>query len=138
MILLRRGRAKLNGIRKNNHFKELNRIDGMPMEFEWTINPRIMTLGLLEKIQSLMRDFQCKPEDFTDRIASIEVQIPSLYQDHTVSWVRIVNGIDTYVTESMLTAKKEDIASEKPIAKARPRQKTTAMLTSVSIPATIA
>ena len=53
----------------------------------------------------------------------IEVQIPSLFQDHTVS----------YVTESMLSAKEEDIASEKPIAKARPRQKLTVTLTSVSI-----
>ena len=35
----------------------------------------------------------------------IEVQIPSLFQDSTVSWVRIVNGVDKYVTESMLTTK---------------------------------
>ena len=65
---------------------------------------------------------------------SIEVQIPSLFQDNTVSWVRIVNGVDKYVTESMLTTKEEDMASEKPIAKARPRQKPTVTLTSVSIP----
>ena len=43
----------------------------------------------------------------------IEVQIPSLFQDSTVSWVRIVNGVDKYVTESMLTTKEEDIASGK-------------------------
>ena len=64
---------------------------------------------------------------------SIEVQIPSLFQDRTVSWVRIVNGVDKYVTESMLTTKEEDIASAKPIAKARPRQKPTVTLTPVSI-----
>ena len=65
---------------------------------------------------------------------SIEVQIPSLFQDNTTSWVRIVNGVDKYVTESMLATKEEDIASEKPTAKARPRQKPTVTLTSVSIP----
>ena len=65
---------------------------------------------------------------------NIEVQKPSLFQDNTVSWVRIVNGVDKYVTESMLTKKEEDIASVKPIAKARPRQKPTVTLTSVSIP----
>ena len=54
---------------------------------------------------------------------SIEVQIPSLFQDNTASWVRIVNGVDKYVTESMRT-KEEDIASGKP----------TVTLTSVSIP----
>ena len=65
---------------------------------------------------------------------SIEVQIPSLFQDRTASWVRIVNGVDTYVTESMLTKEEVDMASGKPIAKARPRQKPTVALTPVSIP----
>ena len=48
----------------NNQFKDLNRIDGMPTEFEWNVFPGITTLGLLEKIQSLMRDLQCQPEHF--------------------------------------------------------------------------
>ena len=65
---------------------------------------------------------------------SIEVQIPYLFEDNTASWVRIVNGVEMYVTEPMLTKKEENIASEKPIAKARPRQKVTVKLTSVSIP----
>ena len=51
---------------ENNHFKDVKRIDGMPTEFDWGF-PGIMTLGLLKKIHSLMRDIQCKPEDFTDR-----------------------------------------------------------------------
>ena len=67
-------------------------------------------------------------------IDSIEVQIPSLFEDITFSWVRIVNCVDTYVTESMLTKKGEDIASGNPIAKARARQKPTGTLTSVSVP----
>ena len=41
---------------KDNHLKELNRIDGMPAEFEWKIFPGLTTLGLLEKIQNLMKD----------------------------------------------------------------------------------
>ena len=57
---------------------------------------------------------------------SIEVQVPSLFQDNTVSWVTIVNDVDKHVTESM-----QDIASEKPIAKVRPRPKPTVTLTSV-------
>ena len=47
---------------------------------------------------------------YRDDRYSIEVQIPSLFQDHIVSWVRIVNGVDKNVTESMLTAKEEDIS----------------------------
>ena len=54
-----------------------------------------------------------------------------LFQDNTVSCVRIVNGVDRYVTESMLTAKEENTASVKPIAEARPRQKPTVTLTSI-------
>ena len=65
---------------------------------------------------------------------SIEVQIPSLFEHNAASWFRIENGVEKYVTESMLTKKEEDIASGKPIAKARPRQKPTETLTSVSIP----
>ena len=45
-----------------------------------------------------------------------------------------MNGVDKYVTESMLTKEEEDIASGKPIAKARPLQKPTVTLTPVSIP----
>ena len=69
-----------------------------------------------------------------DERYSTEVRIPSLFQDNTVSWVRIVNGVDKYVIESMLTTNQEDPASGKPIPKARPRQKPTVTLTSVSIP----
>ena len=77
MILLRLRRAKLNGIRKTITSKI--RIDGMPTEFEWKIFPGTMALGLLEKIQNLMRDLQCKLEDFTDRIIFM-----SMYSD--IEW----------------------------------------------------
>ena len=40
------------------HFKDMNK---------WKTFSRITTLGLLEKIQSLMRDLQCEPEHFNDR-----------------------------------------------------------------------
>ena len=39
----------------------------MPTEFEWKIFSGITTLGL-EKIQSLMTDLQCEPENFKGRI----------------------------------------------------------------------
>ena len=59
---------KIKWYSENNHFKELNRIDGVQTEFDWKIFPGITALGLLEKIQSLMTDLQCEPEHFTDRI----------------------------------------------------------------------
>ena len=54
-------KSKIKWYSENNHFKDTNRIDGMPTEFEWEMPPGITTLGLLEKIQSPMRDLQCKP-----------------------------------------------------------------------------
>ena len=47
---------------ENNHFKEVDRIDGMHTEFEWEIFSGITSLGLLEKIQKLMTGLQCEPE----------------------------------------------------------------------------
>ena len=47
----------------------------------------------------------------------IQVQIPSLFQDNNVSWVRILNGVGKYVTESMLPTKEDDMASGKPLRK---------------------
>ena len=64
---------------------------------------------------------------------SVEVLIESLFQDRTASWVRIVSGIDKYVTEAMQNKEEEHRASMKPIAKTRPRQMPTVTLTSVSI-----
>ena len=60
----------------NNHFKDVNRIDGMPTEFEWKIFPGITALGLFEKIQKLMTELQCEPEHFKDRIIFM-----SMYND---------------------------------------------------------
>ena len=50
---------------------------------------------------------------------SIEVQVQSLFQDQTVSWIRIVNGIDKLIREAM-PIEEEEKASGKPAAKARP------------------
>ena len=60
---------------------------------------------------------------------SIEVLVESLFQDRTASWIRIVKVVDKYLTQE-----EEDIASRKPFAKARPRQKPTVTRTPVSIP----
>ena len=50
---------------------------------------------------------------------SIEVQVQSLFQDQTVSWIGIVNGIDKFVREAM-PIQEEEKASGKPATKARP------------------
>ena len=57
----------------NNYFSELNRIDGQPMEFEWKIFPGFTTVGILNRIQQMMGELQCEPENFTGRIIFISM-----------------------------------------------------------------
>ena len=71
---------------------------------------------------------------YRDEQYCVEVQVPFLFKNQTVSCVRIVNRVDRYVTESILTKEEEEKASVKPSAKARPRKKLTVTLTSISIP----
>ena len=40
--------------------RELDRIDGEPMEFEWTIFPGFTTLQILAEIQNMMTELQCE------------------------------------------------------------------------------
>ena len=60
-------KSKIKWYSENNHFKDMNRIDGMPTEFERKI------------FQSLMRDLQCEPENFKGRIIFM-----SMYND--IEW----------------------------------------------------
>ena len=61
----------------------------------------------------------------------IEIQIQSLFRDRTASWVRIVNGIEKYATETTETIVDEEHgASGRSVAKLKPA----VTLTSVSIP----
>ena len=70
---------KIKWYSENNHFEDVNRIDGVPSGFEWKIFPGIITLVFLEKIQSLMRDLQWEPENFENRIIFM-----SMYND--IAW----------------------------------------------------
>ena len=67
----------------------------------------------------------------------VEIMIESLFRNRTVSWVRIVNGINKYVTErseEIPVASVENRGARIPLAKAKPRPKPTLTLTLVSIP----
>ena len=66
---------------------------------------------------------------------SIEIQVGSLFQDRTASWVRMVNGDEKYVTETTDTMEDEEHrASGNFNAEARPRMKSTITLTHVAVP----
>ena len=56
---------------------DMNRIDGMPMEFEWKLTiPRIHNVGPPREDSSLMRDLQCEPEH-----SNVRIIFMSMYND---------------------------------------------------------
>ena len=69
------GKQSLQGNVSNRRYADGVRVENIP---------GIMTFGLLEKIQSLMRDLQCEPEHFNDRIIFM-----SMYND--IAWREKVN-----------------------------------------------
>ena len=62
--------------------------------------------------------------------------IGSPFGDNTRSWVRIVNGMNKYVTEMSEETHIEYIGESagKPVAKARPKQTPSSMLSSTTVP----
>ena len=88
---------KIKWYSENDHFKELNRIDGMETEFEWKIFPGLTTLGFLEKIRNLMKDLQWESEQVNDRIIFM-----SMYND--IVW-REEGNTEKCVTNSITNAK---------------------------------
>ena len=66
---------------ETRYLKALDRIDGGPMEFEWTNFPGFTTLGILGEIQKMMTESKCEPEQFKGRIIFM-----SMYDD--IDWVK--------------------------------------------------
>ena len=96
-------------------------------------DPRTRPRGWIRrntKIGPVLNRHVCHHEDRY----SIEIQVRSLFQDRTASWVRIVNGVEKYVTGTTeIIEDEEHGALGKPIAKARPRMKSVITLTPVSV-----
>ena len=61
-------KSKIQWYSDNDYFKDLNRIDGQPIELEWKIFPGFTTMGILNQIQHMMEELQCDPADFKGRI----------------------------------------------------------------------
>ena len=56
--------AQLEEFQQSNSFRELLRIDGEPIEFEWNIFPGPTSLEILQKIQKDLQDQDIEPEKF--------------------------------------------------------------------------
>ena len=49
-------------------YRNLDKIDGEPMELEWNIFPGFTTLQLVREVQELLSRLSVEPEEFTGRI----------------------------------------------------------------------
>ena len=66
-------KSKIQWYSDNNCFKDLNRIDGQLVEFDWKIFPGLTAMGILNQIQQMMGDLQCESENFTGRIIFMSI-----------------------------------------------------------------
>ena len=53
---------RIQWVLETRYLKDLDRIDGEPMDLEWTIFPGFTTLGILAEIQKVMAESKCQPE----------------------------------------------------------------------------
>ena len=70
---------RLEGFKTSQEYRNLDRIDGEPMEFEWNIFPGFTTLQLSPEVKDLLLRFHETPENFTGRIIFM-----SMFND--ISW----------------------------------------------------
>ena len=59
---------RLGWIKSSQSYRNFDRIDGEPTEFEWNIFPGLDTLQLCDKVKSLLSRLGETPENFTGRI----------------------------------------------------------------------
>ena len=50
------------------HLKDLDRVDGKSMVFDWRMFAGFTTLGILDEIQNMMTESECEPEQSKGRI----------------------------------------------------------------------
>ena len=70
---------RLDWLKTSQEYRDMDRIDGEPMEFEWNIFSLFNTLQLSEEVKSLLLRLSVTPENFTGRIIFM-----SMFND--ISW----------------------------------------------------
>ena len=66
-------KEKTDRFMNSSQCRELDRIDGEPMEFEWKNFPGFIALQILAEIHNMMTGIQCEPEQFPGRIIFMSV-----------------------------------------------------------------
>ena len=64
---------RLGWLKSSQNYRNFDRIDGEPMEFEWNIFPGFITLQLIEEVKRLLLRLDETPENFTGRIIFVSM-----------------------------------------------------------------
>ena len=78
---------------ENRYLKDLDRIDGEPMELEWKIFSGFTTMGILEEIQKCMTELQCAPEQFKGRLIFMSMYNDTVWRDRGNTEKCIMNSV---------------------------------------------
>ena len=70
---------KIDWFMNSSQCRELDRFNGEPVEFDWTIFPGFTALQTLVEVQNMMTEIECEPEQFPGRIIFM-----SMYSD--IAW----------------------------------------------------
>ena len=78
---------------ETRYLKDLNRIDGEPMEFGWTFFQDSLRWEILEEIQNMMTELQCEPEQFKSRIIFMSMYNDIVWRERGNTEKCIVNSV---------------------------------------------
>ena len=85
--------SKLEWFKSTHQYKELDRIDGKPMEFEWNIFLGFTTLQILTEIQRMLSSMSCEPEQFNGRVIFMSMYNDIIWRDSQNKSVCITHSI---------------------------------------------
>ena len=88
---------RLEWLKSSSKYRNFDRIDGEPMEFEWNIFPGYNTLQLDDEVKSLLLELDETPENFTGRIIFM-----SMFNDRCCISEDSPQGVWDNMTERML------------------------------------
>ena len=67
------GNKDWDGLKTSQEYRDLDRIDGEPMEFEWNIFPGFNALQLSDEVKNLLHRLGETPENFTGIILFVSM-----------------------------------------------------------------
>ena len=87
-------KEKIDWFQNSLQQREMDRIDGEPMEFEWKKFPGFTTVQILAEIQNMMTEIKCEPEQFQGRIVFMSMYNDTVWREKGNKELCIANSIN--------------------------------------------